>query len=48
MPTDQLSKFFSIVEPNIKNNLEIDKDDYQEIKKYIPAPLYAKIISRLQ
>ena len=43
MPADQLSKFFSIVEPNIKNNLEIDKDDYQEIKKYIPAPLYAKL-----
>jgi len=43
MPANQLSKFFSIVEPNIKNNLEIDKDDYQEIKKYIPAPLYAKL-----
>lgn len=43
LPEGQLPNFFSIVEPNIKSNLEINDEQYQKIKKYIPAQLYAKL-----
>lgn len=42
-PKKQLSTFFSIVEPYIKENISIDKEDYEDIKKYIPAELCAKM-----
>ena len=43
IPKSQLSSFFSIVEPNIKNTLKIDEEQYKKIKKYIPPELYAKL-----
>lgn len=35
--------FFATVEPYIKKNIKIDDKEYQEIKQYIPAELYAKM-----
>ena len=43
IPKTQLSSFFSIVEPNIKNTLKIEEEQYKKIKKYIPPELYAKL-----
>ena len=43
MPEELLSKFFAIVEPCIKNDLEISEKEYKKIEKYIPAELYAKL-----
>ena len=43
LPEGQLSSFFSIIEPSIKNNLQINDEQYQKVKKYIPAQLYAKL-----
>ncbi len=43
LPTKELSNFFVIVEPNIKNSLEVPEKEYQKIKKYIPPQLYAKL-----
>lgn len=43
LPEGQLTNFFSIIEPNIKNNLDIEEEQYKKIKKYIPAELYAKL-----
>ena len=43
LPKEGLSNFFAIVEPYIKNNMEISDEDYENIKKYIPADLCAKI-----
>ena len=43
LPEKQLSNFFSIVEPYIKKDLEIDEKQYKKIEKYIPEELYAKL-----
>lgn len=43
LPYSQLANFFTIVEPNIKENLNIKEEEYKKIKKYIPAQLYAKL-----
>ena len=43
IPKDKLTDFFSIVEPNIKKKLVIAENDYEKIKKFIPAELYAKL-----
>ena len=43
LPEGQLPNFFSIVEPSIKSNLQINDEQYKKIKKYIPAQLYAKL-----
>lgn len=43
LPEDQLTNFFSIIEPRIKNQLNIEKNQYQKIEKYKPAELYAKL-----
>lgn len=43
LPIKELSNFFVIVEPNIKNSLEVPEKEYQKIKKYIPPQLYAKL-----
>ena len=43
LPEEQLSNFFSIVEPCIKKDLVIDEEQYKKIEKYIPAELYAKL-----
>ena len=43
LPKEGLSNFFAIIEPYIKNNMEISDEDYENIKKYIPAELCAKI-----
>ncbi len=43
LPEGQLPNFFSIIEPNIKGNLQISEEQYKKIKKYIPAELYAKL-----
>lgn len=43
LPQGQLPNFFSIIEPSIKGNLQISGEQYQKIKKYIPAELYAKL-----
>lgn len=43
IPKDEMSTFFAIVEPYIKENTEINEDDYAEIKKYIPQELEAKM-----
>ena len=43
IPVQELSNFFSAVEPNIKDSLEIADEDYEEIKKYIPRQLSAKL-----
>ena len=42
-PREQLSNFFAIVAPYIKENIKIKDEDYENIKKYIPAELSAKI-----
>ena len=42
-PKKQLSELFAVVEPYLKSNLKINENDYDEIKKYIPAELYAKM-----
>ena len=43
LPEKQLSNFFSIIEPYIKKDLEIDEKQYKKIEKYIPEELYAKL-----
>lgn len=43
LPESDLSKFFVIIEPNIKNNIEISDAEYKKIKKFIPPQLYAKL-----
>lgn len=43
LPEEQLSKFFSIIEPYIKKDLEISEKLYKKIEKYIPAELYSKL-----
>ena len=40
---EQLSEFFSVVEPHLKSNIKIKEADYKEIINYIPAELYAKM-----
>ena len=40
---DEIATFFSVVEPYLKTNLNISKQDYEEIKNYIPTDLYAKM-----
>ena len=42
-PKNQLATFFSVVEPYIKQNVDIAKEDYEELKKYIPAELCARM-----
>lgn len=43
LPQKELPNFFATVEPYIKKNIKIDDKEYQEIKQYIPAELYAKM-----
>ncbi|MGN1326678.1 MAG: DEAD/DEAH box helicase [Clostridia bacterium] len=43
LPEGQLPNFFSIIEPSIKSNLQIEDEQYKKIKKYIPAELCAKL-----
>lgn len=43
IPKDKLANFFSIVEPYIRENIEIEEKDYKEIKQYIPKELEAKM-----
>ena len=43
LPKKELSNFFATVEPYIKKNINISDEQYQNIKKYIPAELYAKM-----
>lgn len=43
LPEGQLPNFFSIIEPNIKSNLQIEDEQYKKVKKYIPAQLCAKL-----
>ena len=43
LPKKELSNFFATVEPYIKSNINISDAQYQNIKKYIPAELYAKM-----
>ena len=40
---EQLTNFFSVVEPFIKKDLQIDKKQYEKMEKYIPEELYAKL-----
>ena len=43
LPEEQLSNFFSVIEPCIKKDLVIDEEQYKKVEKYIPAELYAKL-----
>ena len=43
IPNSQLSMFFSVVEPNIKQTLSIDDEAYKNIKQFIPSPLFAQL-----
>lgn len=43
LPKKEISNFFGVVEPYIKKNVKIPDEDYEDIKKYIPAELYAKM-----
>ena len=43
IPESELSNFFSIVEPNIKDYFYINEADEEEISKFIPATLSAKL-----
>ena len=43
LPESQLSNFFSIVQPSIKNSVNIGENEYKKVEKYIPAELYAKL-----
>lgn len=43
IPNSQLSMFFSVVEPNIKQTLTIDDEAYKNIKQFIPSPLFAQL-----
>ena len=38
-----LTNFFSLIYPNIKENLKIDADIFEELKKYIPQVLVPKL-----
>ena len=38
-----LTNFFSLIYPNIKENLKIDEDIFEELKKYIPQILVPKL-----
>lgn len=38
-----LTNFFSLIYPNIKENLKIDEDIFEELKKYIPQVLVPKL-----
>lgn len=42
-PKKQVATFFSLVEPYIKENINIEKEDYEDLKKYIPTELCAKM-----
>ena len=43
LPKEELTNFFSVIEPFIKKELDIDKKDYEKIQRYIPAELYSKL-----
>ncbi len=43
LPKSRISDFFSVVEPVIKNNLNIGEEQYKKLKKYIPAEFSAKL-----
>ena len=43
IPNSQLSMFFSVVEPNIKQTLSIDDEAYKNIKQFLPSPLFAQL-----
>ena len=43
LPEEQLSNFFSVVEPFIKKDLIIKEEQYKKIEKYIPPELYSKL-----
>ena len=43
LPKKELSNFFATVEPYIKKSINISDEQYQNIKKYIPAELDAKM-----
>jgi len=38
-----LTNFFSLIYPNIKENMKIEKDIYETLKKYIPQTLITKL-----
>lgn len=40
---NESSKFFSLVMPKIKDNLEITKMSTEEFERYVPAELYVKV-----
>ena len=40
---EQLSSFFSVVEPHLKSSVKIKESDYKDVINYIPAELYAKM-----
>ena len=41
--TEQLSQFFSIIMPKIKDNIEINENDKAELEKYIPQDLKSRL-----
>lgn len=43
LPKEQLTNFFSVIEPFIKKDLQIDKKQYEKMQSYIPEELYAKL-----
>ena len=43
LPKEESPKFFSLVMPKIKGNLEITEITPEEFEKYVPAELYVKV-----
>ena len=43
LPKSRITDFFSVVEPVMKNNISITEEQYNKLKKYIPAEFSAKL-----